>query len=179
MNLRPLLPILLVTGLSPLGAQEKPAPLLSLSEPQKAVISREVGQLASTWLQAHERSDVRAILACYATHPDFPLMYADSEGRLGDFEVLQRSVHEDLEGSGQVTINLRKEMITVLDADTALWSFQGAWRGGRGGTALQPECCTVSLVIKRLAGEWKIVYQHESGLDRTDAKSVEARSKGK
>jgi ketosteroid isomerase-like protein len=167
-------------GASILSAQEPSAALPPVSEPQKSIIQKEVRQVAWAWVQANERADARAVLGFYAAHAEFPLMYADSEGRLMDFEGLQKNTHEGLDGSSQITIVLRKEMVTVLSADTALWAFQGTWRGSlKTGVPVPSETCAVSLLFKRMGGDWKIVYHHESSPEPAEAKFGEARSKGR
>ncbi|GLH72958.1 hypothetical protein GETHLI_14600 [Geothrix limicola] len=162
MTLRMLLPLVLASGPA-LPAQDRaPAPP-PLTEFQKSTLHKEVAQVVLAWIQAQERADARAVLAYYAALPEFPLMYADSEGRLMDFEAFQKRLHDSYEGAAPCTITPRKEMLAVLDAETVLWSFQGAWRGTlRLEPPLQMEACAMSLLIKRVAGEWKIVYQHES-----------------
>lgn len=170
MILRQLLPMVVMSGClvsgSPLwGAQDRPPAPQPLTDLQKSAIHKEVGQVVGAWIQAQERSDARAVLAYYAALPEFPLMYADSEGRLMDFEAFQKSLRDSYEGASPCTITPRREMLTVLDSDAVLWSFQGAWRGTlRVEPPLQLESCAMSLLIKRVAGEWRIVYQHESHL---------------
>lgn len=184
MAMRRLLPPALLAGafagLSMLSAQEPTAALPPLSEPQKYAIQKEVRQVAWDWIQANERADTRMVLGFYAAYPDFPLMYADPEGKLVDFEGLQKSSPENLDGSNPSTIVIRKEMVTVLAADMALWAFQGTWRGGlKTDVPLQPEACAVSLLFKRMGGEWKIVYHHESSPEPADAKAGQPRFKGR
>lgn len=163
MSLRRLLPITLITGLAVLGAQDRPVTVPGLTELQKSALHKEVCQVTRAWLQAHERSDSRAVLAFYAVLPDFPLMYGDSEGKFLDFEGFQKDVHEALDESTPCVVAVRKEMLTFLASDTALWVVQGTWRGQlKAGASLEQETCAMSLLLKRVAGDWRIVFQHES-----------------
>lgn len=159
MNTRIPAAIVLLAG----AATACPARSAPLPEAQKASIRKEVGQVVRAWIQANERSDFAATLALYTATRDFPLMYADRKGRLLDFEGLKQSAHAGFDGVLTYRVIIHKESLTVLDADTALWTFQGAWEGTlKTGAKLKSDACTVTLLVQRQGKPWKIVFHHES-----------------
>ncbi len=183
MNTRMLVPLVLVpglvAGLARGSALDRFPASPPLTEAQKASICQEVRPVTRDWTQAVERADAMAVLAFYGAIPDFPLMYGDSDGRLRDFEGLQKSLREGFDGVVRYEVILRKEMYAVLDADTVLWGFQGGWRGTlKSGALLQTEPWAVTLLLKRMGTAWKIVYQHESYPQPVETKSANASEKG-
>jgi|GEM_PF-2550893 len=169
----------LVVSLTAMGVEGKSLASAPLTEAQKASIRKEVTQVTRAWTQANERSDFKAVMNLYASHPDFPVMYADSEGKVMDFEGLQKSAHEGFDGATHYVVTIRREMLTVLDADTALWAFQGGWQGTlKSGAVLKADACAVSLLLRRVGRNWKIVYQHESYPPPVGVKPAELPEKG-
>lgn len=179
MNTRIPTTIVLLAGLAAVGAMAGPTPSTPLSEAQKASIRKEVGQVVRAWIQANERSDFRATMALYSATRDFPLMYADRKGRLLDFEGLKQSAHAGFDGVLNYRVIIHKESLTVLDADTALWTFQGAWEGTlKTGAKLKADACTVTLLVQRQGKPWKIVFHHESYAPPTTVPPAEGMEKG-
>jgi len=171
--------IVLLVGLTAADAMAEPTHSITLPEAQKASIRKEVDQVVRAWIQANERSDFQATLALYTATRDFPLMYADRKGRLLDFEGLKQSAHAGFDGVLNYRVIIHKESLTVLDGDTALWTFQGAWEGTlKTGAKVKADACTVTLLVQRQGKPWKIVFHHESYAPPTTLPPAEAMEKG-
>lgn len=180
MSPRILAPVLLAASLAAVGAQGRPGPAAPLTEAQRSALRKEVHAVTRAWLQAIERSDGTAVLALCASVPDFPLACADAEGKLLDFDGFRKITREGCDGAAHVVVTLRREMFTVLDADTALWAFQGGWqRTMKTGAILRTEDRAVSLLFRRVGKAWKIAYQHESSPAPVEVKPADSPDKGR
>jgi ketosteroid isomerase-like protein len=179
MNTRIRTAIVLLLGIAGAFAAARPINSAPLSEAQKASIRKDVGETTRAWIQANERSDFAATMGLYVATRDFPLMYADRKGRLLDFEGLKQSAHEGFEGVLKYRVIIHKESLTVLDANTALWTFQGAWEGTlKTGARLKADACTITLLLQRQGKSWKIVFHHESYAPPTTLPPPEPAEKG-
>ncbi|GLH72959.1 hypothetical protein GETHLI_14610 [Geothrix limicola] len=152
-------------------------PQETLSEAQQAQIRAEVLQAVKPLLAAVERLDIQAMRTLSHKSPEFSFVMPDGTS-YGFEEVLATAKELFANLSGQKMIT-QKERVLVLAPDAALYLWQG--RNDvmqKDGVLLRsdPYCCTY--LYRKVDGQWKFAYGHESGLPSQPVR-VEESEKGR
>ena len=164
---------ILAVAVSMTGAERKEVPL---PEAKQAQIRAEVLQAVKIAFTASEQMDVEAFRSFGHKSPEF--LFATPDGTSYGFEELMAMGKEmSAEWTGQKFIT-QKESVIVLAPDAALYFWQG--RNDvikKDGVVLRadPYCCTY--LYRKIKGQWKFYYGHESGLPYQPVK-VEDSKKG-
>lgn len=148
-----------------------------LTEAQQAQIRTEVLQAVKPLFSAVERLDIQTMRALSHKSPDFTFVMPDGTS-YGFEEVLvtAKELFANLSGQKMVTL---KDRVLVLAPDAALYLWQG--RNDvmqKDGMLLRsdPYCCTY--LYRKVDGQWKFAYGHESGLPAQPVR-IEESEKGR
>ncbi len=139
------------------------SPSRAAGSKEEAAIRAEVSAVAKAFVEACERVDVEAAMKFVADVPDF--LYADPDGSIYDRASLRELMTRSFAGASSQKITTLRERFIVLGPDVVLWS----WNGGvdvvrKSGPPVRIQPYSASFVLRRIAGRWQIVYQHESAV---------------
>jgi ketosteroid isomerase-like protein len=130
------------------------------TEDQKEQIKREINAVFDSAITKWERLDNEAALACYS--PDCIFFAVD--GSRWDFQTYRKSQLElrDSE-SGYKWTNYDNDFLSITK-DIVVCSCDGKNEIFlKSGDKVTYDPSHYSLVYKKIAGQWKIIYQHFSG----------------
>jgi ketosteroid isomerase-like protein len=134
-----------------------------LSEKQQATIKQEVEQTMQSLLQNFSRADIDGILKFYSDDPGF--LAPDPEGKISDNPTFRKATREFFQTVSSETIQTKHQDVRILAADTVVLAWQGSFQTQmKDGAVLKCDSYAATFVFRRIGNEWKIIYDHESGL---------------
>lgn len=132
-----------------------------LSAKQEAAIQQEVTRAYAEFVLACERVDLAGALRAYPGTPDFH--HAVMDGAIAEFPRFREILADFLASCTAQKAFTKRQEVYVTGPDTALLVWSGAleiiWKN-RPVQRLEPY--SVTFLFRRIGGEWKIVFQHES-----------------
>ena len=157
MTTRVLLPSLLLV----FGAWVQPSQA-AMTPKQQETVRAEVSRAVKSFIAACEQVDVARALAFEADVPEF--LYADADGSMYEYPGFRELVTRSFAASSSQKVITRREKILVLAPDLVLYAWNGALEmTPKGGTTVHVEPYSLTLLMRKVAGAWRITYQHESG----------------
>jgi uncharacterized protein (TIGR02246 family) len=134
-----------------------------LTEKEQAAIKQELNQTVQNLLGAFERADIEKILGFFAD--DTAFLSIDPEGKVSDSPTFRKATREFFQTVSGEKIRTKSQDIRILDAGTAIMAWQGGYQTMmKDGTIVKSEAYAATFVFKRIGRDWKIIYDHESGL---------------
>lgn len=128
----------------------------------EATVKREVAETMRALLAAFSRSDIETVLSFFADDPDFRAI--NDEGKVSDSTVFRNSNREFFANVAGETIETRSQTIRVIDTDTAVLSWHGAFQTRmKDGTTLKCDSYGATFVFGRTDRGWRVISDHESG----------------
>lgn len=134
----------------------------TLSPEQVAQVKKEVTAATDTIIARFGRLDLDGVMAVYRDSPEFVLLGAD--GIKLDYAANKKAAEDLVASAASITITTKSDDCNVLAPDLALC----AWTGSeevvlKAGDTVDFAPFAVSLLYKKLDGQWKVTYSHESG----------------
>lgn len=144
-----------------------------LTEQQKDQIKKEIIAVGDSIIAKAERLDP-GWLDYYADSPDWGMVNAD--GTRWDYQY-NRKVQSDLiKAFSSYKWIPKTRDIKILAGDIAILAWDGkdvtVMKSGERLT-LDPHAYT--LIFRKIVGQWKIIYSHDSGVPVTEKTAVEAK----
>jgi hypothetical protein len=126
-------------------------------------IIAEVKGLFNKWAESSMRADADAFISCYHDCPGFLHISSDgSTRRYADFKTICVEYYTGLQNQTAVTTG---EVFTVIDTNLVIVCWTGNILAHfKNGTVMKMNNYTVTSVLKKLEGAWRIIYSHESAL---------------
>lgn len=166
MNPRTLTPTVLAAALAFTGCQKQDVPL---TEAQQAVIRAEVLQAAKPMFAAFEKVDLDTALKLSQDGTDFELITAD--GKAYTYAGFKKDGAEFFASLSGQQLTRQKEKVLVLAPNAALYLWQGRYDVmPKDGTLVRSDPFAVTYLYRKIGGQWKFVYGHESGLPHQPVK---------
>jgi uncharacterized protein (TIGR02246 family) len=132
------------------------------SEKKQAIIRQEIEQKTLALIQAYEKADVEAVLKFYWDDPSF--LIANEKGKVRDSAAYRKAMQADFQNIAAEMIHTRKQELRILSEDTVIVAWQGPCEfKKKDGSLYAYEVFAATFVFKRIGGDWKIIYSHESG----------------
>lgn len=156
---RLIIPAMLVTVLLIAGCSQNNT---ALSDADQAAITQQVLKAGRAFEAAAVRLDPNLITDYCADTPDFVFLASDGTGY--NYAELKNLWAGFISAFSSQTNPLRTVKVIVLSRDTALFSWQG---GGqltqKDGVVLNNNPISGTDLFKKINGQWKVIYIHESG----------------
>jgi hypothetical protein len=134
-----------------------------LTQQQKDQIKAELKPVCDSIIACMEKLDPQGWLKYYADSPDWAMFGAD--GAQMDFQAFKKSSLEfpNAISSYKLLTTTRQDFIIVTKDDVIC-----AWVGKdqlitKTGEIITYEQHPYTLIFKKIAGQWKVVYSHDSG----------------
>jgi ketosteroid isomerase-like protein len=132
-----------------------------LTPQQVEQIKADVKALCDTMWTKWQKLDVSATMGYMADSPDFVAYNPD--GSRVDYQAFKKMLTEMAPTLALVKISAQREDVYVMSKDVAVY----AWFGKseiemKSGEKVVYDPDAETLILKKIAGQWKIVYAHES-----------------
>jgi ketosteroid isomerase-like protein len=126
-------------------------------------IANEVRSLFTDLTRYTETAEVDSFLRCYADTPDFLAVSADGMIRnYADFKKICKDYYDSIKEQKLATIH---EIFHVLDENTVVLCWSGNIDAFfKNGDTMKMQNYTVTFLLKKISGEWKVIHSHESAL---------------
>ncbi len=129
----------------------------------EAAIRREVAESVKAWFAAWARCDLEAAMSGVADTPD--VFYSDIDGSQADRAGLRKMGADAHVKISAVTFSTLGERTSILAPDTVLYTWHGAVDGAmKDGSAIRYDQMTMTILLRRTDGAWKVFHFHESAL---------------
>lgn len=140
-------------------------PSEQLTQQQKDQIKSEVKAVCDSIIAKIERLDV-GFLDYYLDSPDLGMVYAD--GSRWDFQTTKKAETDFFKSATAWKWTTTRLDFIVLAKDIVI----GAWDGKdetilKSGDKITCDPHAYTLVFKKIAGQWKVIYSHDSGIPVT------------
>lgn len=129
----------------------------------KDPIVNEVRSLFAHLTHYSETAEVDSFLQCYADIPDFLAVSGDGMIRnYGDFKKICKDYYGSIKEQKLATIH---EIFNVLDENAVVLCWSGNIDAFfKNGDIMKMPDYTVTFLLKKINGEWKVIHSHESTL---------------
>ena len=134
-----------------------------LSSSEMEQIKKELQEVIDMLIMGCEALDMEVAFGMFANSPDFLMMGTD--GSLCDYQTYLNNNVDYLMACSDFKLTTFKEEIRILSRDMAIfaWSY-GAEAALKTGEKDIVENAGATFVFRKVDGEWKVVYYHESSL---------------
>ena len=137
-----------------------------LTEQQKDQIKNEVKLVVHDLIAIEEKLDSVGTFQYYADVPEFIAFNAD--GSRSDFQSMKKSAFEMFSASTSISIPTAREDYIVLAKDLVICAWLGKGNiAFKSGDKVSFDPDAVTLIFKKIAGQWKVIYSHESAIITT------------
>jgi hypothetical protein len=148
--------ILLVLGCAQKQVEE-------LTPREKEQFKREVKLVLDSVISKWRELDADGGLAYYADSPDWA--WIGPSGARVDFQAFRNLWKQVNQSVASIRLSTSSELVTVLGKDAAIC----AWEGNdetilKSGDKILYDPHAITFVLKRIEGQWKVTYTHESGI---------------
>ena len=135
----------------------------ALSSAEMEQIEQELRAVINTLITGCEALDMEMAFGMFANAPDFLMMGTD--GSLCDYQTYLNNNVDYLMACSAFKLTTFKAEIRPLSRDTAIfaWAYRAEATLKTGEKDIV-EHAGASFVFRKVAGEWKVVYYHESSL---------------
>lgn len=133
-----------------------------LSQQQKDQIVKEVRQLNDSSLASWQRLDGEHILKYYHNSPDW--MNFDADGSNLDYQTFKKAVLEfgNIASSYKATTLHENYIVLTKDIVIGTWVYKDVVTL-KSGDKITYDPHPYTALVKKIAGQWKVVYCHNSG----------------
>jgi ketosteroid isomerase-like protein len=138
-----------------------------LTQQQKDQIKSEVKAAVDSLFAKVERLDANGALQCFSDSSDFVAYGAD--GSHSDFQALKRGLTDAFASATSFKAVIRQEDFRVVTKDFVVYSrVQRAEVLLKSGDKLISDPDAMTYLFKKIDGQWKITYTHESEIPVTE-----------
>jgi hypothetical protein len=132
-----------------------------ISSFEKGIIQRELSKAIEELIQGCESLDLDRAFRMFSDSPDFLMMATD--GTLCDYPTYLANNVNYLRTCSRFRLTTRKQEIRILNPEAAVlaWAYR-AEAELRTGERDVVDDAGASFVFRKIRGEWKVVYYHES-----------------
>jgi len=132
-----------------------------LTQQQKDQIKNEVKVISDSMIAKDERLDIDGVLQYCWDSPDFVAFNPD--GSRSDYRAMKKGLADLFSSSASLKILTTREDFIVVTKDIVI----DAWIGKseavlKSGDKMVFDPDGVTQVFQRIAGQWKVIYSHES-----------------
>jgi hypothetical protein len=132
-----------------------------LSAEERATISNELNDEIDNLIKGCEALDMVLAFRAFDSSDDFLMMGTD--GKLADINSYLQSNIDYLMSCEKFKLTTRSKEIRILGRDTAIFAWAYAAEALlKAGERDIIEGAGASFVFKRVNGQWKVIYYHES-----------------
>jgi ketosteroid isomerase-like protein len=134
-----------------------------LTQQQKDQIQNEVRAVGDSLIAAFERMDVEAALQFYAESADWKMFNAD--GSAYDYQTTKKFNSDWANSATSYKWTTTRQDFIIVTKDFVIC----AWVGKdetlmKSGDKVTYDPHAYTLVFKKIAGQWKVIYQQDSGI---------------
>ena len=138
-------------------------PSNEMSQQQKDQITNELKAAGDSLIAAFERLDVQAALQFYAESPDWKMFNAD--GSAYDYQTNKKFLSDWANSTTSYKWTTTRQDFIIVTKDFVIC----AWVGKdetlmKSGDKVTYDPHAYTLVYKKIAGQWKVIYQQDSGI---------------
>ena len=134
-----------------------------LTQEQKDQITKEVNAVGDSIMAKIERLDGEGGLQYYSDSPDWGMVNAD--GTRWDFQVTKNFFIEFPRSFIAYKWTATHQDFIFLTKDVVICAWDGKDEMVlKSGDKITYDPHAVSLVFKKIAGQWKVIYSHDSGI---------------
>jgi ketosteroid isomerase-like protein len=135
-----------------------------LNQQQKDQIKSEVKAVMDSMIARDERLDADGVMQYYS--PD--LIAFSPDGSRSDYQAMKKGLAEMFSSSASFKILATREDIIVMTKDLVIDSWIGKTEAVlKSGDRMVFDPDGVTQVFQRIAGQWKVIYSHESAMITT------------
>jgi len=138
----------------------EPAPL---TQKEKEQITNEVKAVGDSLMTSFERLDAEGSPQFYADSPDWAMINAD--GSRYDYQVTRKAWSEFFNSATSWKWTTIRQNFIVLSKDIVICSWDGKDETIlKSGDKITYDPHAYTIVFKKIAGQWKVIYQQDSGI---------------
>jgi hypothetical protein len=161
MEVAPMKRILLLAAIFIAGCTSQQSD--QLTQQQKDQIKSEVKVVYDSIMAAHERLDFSRMLQYFVDSPEFAIYFAD--GSRMDFQTFKKSALEEMNAIADLKVTMDPEKYTVLTKDHVIYSFvDRGYVSFKSGDKMTVDPGAYTWIFRKIDGQWKLIYSHESGI---------------
>jgi ketosteroid isomerase-like protein len=132
-----------------------------LTQQQNDQIKTEVKTHCDSLWAKWQRLDGAATLEYMSDSPDFVAL--NVEGSRMDYQAFKKMISDMVGTAAGLKLTPVRENVYVMSKDAAIYAVQGKWEVSmKSGEQVFYDPYSGTLVFKKTAGQWKVVYIHES-----------------
>jgi ketosteroid isomerase-like protein len=147
--------LLLLIGCTPQQSEQ-------LTQQQKDQIKSEVKGIRDSAFARFQRLDTEGAMQYYWDLPDF--IAINSDGSRSDFQAMKKEHIDLFSSSASLKILFTREDFMVLSKDIAIAGLDlKAELAMKSGDKMVFDPDAATMVFKKIDGQWKVIYSHESG----------------
>jgi hypothetical protein len=136
---------------------------VSISKAEEEAIKEKIKEAIRNLMRGCETLDMQLAFDIFLDSPDFLMMGTD--GTLCDYDTYLKNNIDYLDTCRGFKLTTFKEEIRVLDHETAIYAWvYGAEATLETGERDVIEKAGASFVFRKIGGQWKVAYYHESSV---------------
>jgi ketosteroid isomerase-like protein len=145
----------------------KPEKEDDLSPQQVAQIKKDASAAVDSIVARFNRLDVDGAMTIYNNAADFLIVGAG--GETANSAENRKNNAELVASAERIVVTTKGDDCRVMAADLALCTWTGSEAVTlKAGGSMTYDPFAVTLVMKSIAGQWKVMYSHESGTLKTE-----------
>jgi hypothetical protein len=134
-----------------------------MSPMDKDRILAETKSMFSNLTRYSESAKLDSFLDCYQDSPDFIQIAGD--GKMNDYLEFKKLCEDYYGRLRNQEISIVKEKTNVLDTNLVIWTWTvNILAQFKNGDTMRMPNYSISYLIKKIAGNWKIIHAHESSV---------------
>ena len=136
---------------------------VNMSEAESQSIIREVKGISDKIIKYSEEANVDSLLSFYNNSSRF--LSISSDGKMRNYDEFKKLCTEYYSGLDRQKVSTISEKFNVIDANTVIVVWEGNITAHfKNGDTWKMNNYTVTIVIRKMGGVWKIIHNHESAL---------------
>ncbi len=133
-----------------------------LTQEQIDQIKKDAKVAVDSIIAKFERLDAEGAMQYYWDSPEFVAFNPD--GSRSDYQAGKKSAIDFVNSATEVTIDPVREEYTVMTKDLVVCAWLGRQELTlKSGDKITTDPFGVTFLFKNIAGQWKVIYCHESG----------------
>lgn len=134
-----------------------------MTEAESNNILKDIKNIHKKLTEYSEKAQLDSFLSCYDSSPNFS--HFSSDGKMRNYEDFKKICTEYYNTLKQQNISTIIKKINVIDNNLAILGWTGNIVAAfKNGDFMKMENYSITSVLRKNAGEWKIIHSHESAL---------------
>jgi ketosteroid isomerase-like protein len=134
-----------------------------LSPQQKEQSQKEVMAVTDSIISKWAALDAEGALQYYSDSPDW--VWFGPGGTGYDFQAFKKLWREVNQSTAMTKVTTVREQFTVISRDVVICAWEGKDENTlKTGDRLTYDPHAITFLFKRMGGQWKVTYTHESGI---------------